>query len=97
MNPTPEIDPRTTRARTLPVKFIVRALRARFGSMGDFALAIGRNRDSIDAVIRGKEISSYIAGKVGEALGRPPCRIWPKLYAPDGGPLSTWSRRRTAA
>lgn len=97
MNPTPETNPRPTRAKTMRVKFIVRALRARHGSIERFAQAIDRNRDSIDAVIRGKELSSYIAGKVAEVIGRPPCRIWPKLYAPDGGPLSTYWRRHSAA
>lgn len=97
MKPTPEALPPTTPRRSMQQRTILRMIRAKHGSVSRFAAAIGRNRDYVDDVIRGKETSAVIARAIAEVVGSEPHLIWPRLYAADGGPLSTLHRRLASA
>lgn len=94
MSDTPTTNPHTApRRRGMSAGTITRAIKRRHGTLTRFCEAIGRNRFYVADVIHGRETSSPVARAIADVVGREPHEIWPRLYAEDGGPLSTQYRR----
>ena len=89
---TPTLRPNANR-RAMPPRKVLKALRARFGTLEAFALHIDKNRSFVSEVLNGHEVSAPIARLIADVVGREPHEIWPRLYAEDGGPKSSAYRR----
>ena len=92
MQHTPRTQP-PKRPRRMPVRLVMQRIRQAHGSVGAFAKVVGANYDHLRDVIYGRETSSRLAAEIAAVVGRAPHEIWPRLYAEDGGPLSTLYRR----
>lgn len=91
MQDTPTSTP--NRRRKMTAKAINKAIREKHGSVRNFARMHGRNWNWVLDVIHGRETSAPVARLVADVVGREPHEIWPRLYAEDGGALSTLYRR----
>jgi len=75
------MSPELVTRKRMSARAIKAALRrAGFPRLEDFALAIGKGTSSVSEVIAGKWKSAYIAGRIADAIGKPPDAIWPRLY-----------------
>ena len=88
--------PKPARKRRMARTAVLRAIRAKHGSVTAFARAIEKPQSTVYEVAVGNHTSQGIAAAIAELVGRAPHQIWPDRYAENGAPIYR-TRRLTKA